>query len=212
MPSNATPSMELNSPQAESARDRRPASEGDSARALPLGPTIREHRLASGYTLKELARRSGFSSSFLSQLERGHCSVSILSLSRIAQELGVPVSALFPQIETHAAVTRAGDRPRMTVEGSGLSYERLSGDFPRRTADFFLITMQPGEIQDGPYRHQGEEFGMVLEGTMHFRLGEEEFDLRPGDTVHFHSTTSHMWGNQTNAPVRAVWMTTQRIT
>ncbi|HVB10517.1 MAG TPA: XRE family transcriptional regulator [Bacillota bacterium] len=179
--------------------------------ASEVGTTVRAHRLACGYTLKELAARTGFSPSFLSQLERGRCSVSITSLHRIAQELGVGAAVFFPQVRANSAVTRASQRPLMAVEGSRLSYERLSGEFPRRTADLFLVTMQPGEIQDGPYRHQGEEFGMILEGTMHFHLGEDEFDLGPGDTIHFHSTTAHLWCNQTETTVRALWMTTQRL-
>jgi transcriptional regulator with XRE-family HTH domain len=60
-----------------------------------IGLSIREERQAQGLTLKQLARRTGLSSSLLSQIERAESSASISSLFRIATALNLRMCALF---------------------------------------------------------------------------------------------------------------------
>lgn len=177
-----------------------------------IGPRLQRLREAQGLTLQELARRTSLTASFLSQLERGRCSVSITSLDRIAVELGVTVGDFFPQMRNGRNRTSSADRPRIQVSGSLLSYEKLSGDFPGRLMEAFLITMEPGQVQDVPYRHDGEEFGYILDGTLTMTIGTETMDLQAGDSVQFESTQSHSWENRTEKAVRAVWVHTHVIT
>jgi quercetin dioxygenase-like cupin family protein len=40
--------------------------------------------------------------------------------------------------------------------------------------------------------HDGEEFIYVLEGTVAMQVGEDRFDLAPGDSVYYLSTTPHL--------------------
>lgn len=60
-----------------------------------IGLSIREERQAQGLTLKQLARRTGLSSSLLSQIERAESSASISSLFRISTALNLRMCALF---------------------------------------------------------------------------------------------------------------------
>ena len=60
-----------------------------------LGGRLREVRLASGMTLRELARQLGVSPSFVSQFENGKSQPSVATLYSISQLLGVSVDALF---------------------------------------------------------------------------------------------------------------------
>lgn len=180
-----------------------------------IGRRVKERREALNLTLRELGQRTGFSASFISQLERGQCSISITSLDKIAKQLGVEIAYFFPQKtfpNTGRVVTRKHERPRMLVEGSTLSFEALSGDFPGRILDVFLVRLQPGEIQDGTYRHGGEEFGYVLCGPLVMEVDGEVFELQTDDTVHFPSTLPHMWQNRSNHEVRAIWVITERVT
>jgi transcriptional regulator with XRE-family HTH domain len=177
-----------------------------------IGRKIQQLRESQGLSLQELGRRAGFSASFLSQLERGRCSVSITSLDRIARELGVTIGYFFPQVANGRNRTVAGERVQIRSPGWLMSYEKLSGDFPERVMEAFLITMQPGEMQDTPYRHEGEEFGFILEGTLTMTIENETFDLNAGDSVHFSSTQLHSWENRTDKPVRAIWVNTHLVT
>lgn len=178
-----------------------------------IGKKIRELRERHGWTLQEFGRRTGFSASFLSQLERGQCSISITSLDRIAKALGVQMGYFFPRDASNGRIiTRRDERQAMSVEGSLLSYEWLAGDFAGRSLDAFLVRMKPGEIQDGTYRHDGEEFGYVLEGRLTVWVDGREEELGPGDVLHFPSTLPHAWENRSDQDVVSIWITTQRFT
>src|SRR6187549_3595951 len=59
-----------------------------------LGQRVRERRAAQGFTLKELARRSGLSSRFLVQVESGAGNLSVRSLAGLAHALGTTPAEL----------------------------------------------------------------------------------------------------------------------
>jgi quercetin dioxygenase-like cupin family protein len=40
--------------------------------------------------------------------------------------------------------------------------------------------------------HDGEEFIYVLDGTVVMQVGEDRFELEPGDSVYYLSTTPHL--------------------
>jgi quercetin dioxygenase-like cupin family protein len=39
--------------------------------------------------------------------------------------------------------------------------------------------------------HEGEEFIFVLDGVVMLEIGEDSFELEPGDTAYYLSTTPH---------------------
>ena len=53
-----------------------------------LGRRVRERRVAAGFTMKELAARSGLSARFLVQVESGQGNLSVRSLAGLAHALG----------------------------------------------------------------------------------------------------------------------------
>src|SRR5438874_3791757 len=57
-----------------------------------------------GWTLREIAERSGVSSRFLSDLEAGKGNISVARLADVARALDVPVVSLFPSEEKHKLV------------------------------------------------------------------------------------------------------------
>ncbi len=40
--------------------------------------------------------------------------------------------------------------------------------------------------------HEGEEFIYVIEGTVTLKIGADQFELLPGDSVYYLSTTPHL--------------------
>ena len=55
--------------------------------SVKLGPRLKAARNAKSLSLRALGERTGFSASFLSQVELGQASPSLASLGRIAVEL-----------------------------------------------------------------------------------------------------------------------------
>ena len=65
-----------------------------------FGEIIRRHRKDMQLSQEELADRSNLHRTYISELERGLKTVSLLSLFRIARALDVPAYSLIQEVET----------------------------------------------------------------------------------------------------------------
>src|SRR2546428_11774379 len=64
-----------------------------------IGTLVRARRTSMGWTLREIAERSGVSSRFLSDLEAGKGNISVARLADVARALDVPIVSLLPSEE-----------------------------------------------------------------------------------------------------------------
>lgn len=181
-----------------------------------VGLRIRDLRRSRRLTLEALSQASGLSKSFLSDIERGRCDVTLTSLQRIAQALGVQLADFFPVEEpdgTAPKIVRAQQRREFRIaETERTVYASLTGMLPDKQLEALHVTLLPdGRQRATPYSHAGEEFGFILEGVLTLIYGDQEFELGPGDSIHFRSTVPHAWENRTKRPVRAIWVVTPPI-
>jgi len=186
---------------------------------------LRAIRLRRGVGLRELARRLDLSPSSISQIETGKMRPSVRTLYALAAEFGVTVDELLfdgtasrddaalrsPGVrggtEPGLAVQRAGARPAIQLN-SGVRWERLMfwGD---EDVEFLEARYEPGSASspdDSFVRHNGHEFGFVLNGTLRVDVGFDEFVLEAGDSITFPSSTPHRLSNQGTETVRAMWV------
>lgn len=172
-----------------------------TATRLSLGAKIREHRKARGLTLTEMAEQCGISPSFLSQIERDKANPSVATLKTIAKEFGVSLGTFFeekdsgsdhpPQpAETLAKVVRADQRKLLIYPGSGIRNELLSPDL-QRAIQLMWIVMPPGTDTGDFLVHEGEECGIVLQGTVEIWVGDEHYVLSAGDAIYHPSSVPH---------------------
>src|SRR5215471_320340 len=75
-----------------------------------IGTLVRTRRTTMGWTLREIAERSGVSSRFLSDLETGKGNISVARLADVARALDVPLVSLMPAEEEQKSVTLVGLR------------------------------------------------------------------------------------------------------
>ncbi len=79
----------------------RPVADADGIqmdpRAALLGPRLRDFRLRSGLSVRELARQVNVSPSFVSQIENGKSQPSVSTLYAFSQSLHVSVDDLFDE-------------------------------------------------------------------------------------------------------------------
>ncbi len=57
-----------------------------------------------------------------------------------------------------------------------------------------MIEARPGSGQQG-FSNRGSQMLLVLEGQLHYNLGEEEYDLGSGDTLFYRDDVAHSWVN-----------------
>ncbi len=194
-----------------------------------LGPRLRAAREERGLSVRELARRIGCSASLISQIERGVSVPSVGVLYSLATSLGSSSDyLLFGSLTAEAAGTdadgdadgdgdaAAGSRPIVQRGGgrkiidlaSGVRWERLTPQSDAR-ADFLEVVYSPGghsTDERRPLRHEGREYGLVISGTLQANVGFESYELGPGDSIAFDSTTPHEYLNKTGEVVRAIWV------
>jgi transcriptional regulator with XRE-family HTH domain len=161
------------------------------AELAQLGRRLQALRNARGWTLLDLAARTGISQAYLSRIEGGARQPSLAVLLELARTYGTTLAALFestPAAEQEVVV-RAEGSPLQ--EANGLFYAPLS-----RAAD--LATLQPLRVLvpasragDEQYQHDGEEWLYVLSGQLRLTLADEPFLLAPGDAAHFDARTPH---------------------
>ncbi|GAB4261833.1 MAG: cupin domain-containing protein [Deferrisomatales bacterium] len=174
-----------------------------------LGEKLKAIRKERGYSLEELARRTGFSKSFLSQIENNKNSPSISSLKKITQALGASIGELFEEDRNDQVYfVKRGERQSFEVVKDKIVFEFGSSKVPNRKMEVIFFHLFPGGESDGEYTHEGEEFGTVLEGRLLFELGGKEYLMEPGDSIYFSSTIPHRWRNPGEEPMRAIWVIT----
>ncbi|MDI6895314.1 MAG: cupin domain-containing protein [Bacillota bacterium] len=180
-----------------------------------IGQRIRELRQERRLTLEDLSSKTGLSKSYISEAERGIASLTITSLQKIAEALGVQLSYFFtpPSLAANGVrITRAGERSEFRMETSeDRIFSSLAAGFPGRVLEPLLTTLLPAHSRAEPYSHPGEEFALVLEGSLTVLVEDKEFELGPGDSIHLCSTIPHNWENRTDKPVRIIAVSTPKI-
>jgi mannose-6-phosphate isomerase-like protein (cupin superfamily)/DNA-binding XRE family transcriptional regulator len=104
-------------------------------------------------------------------------------------------------------VQRMGGRNIIDL-ASGVRWERLTPGADAMT-DFLEVIYSPGghsTDERRPLRHDGHEYGLVISGTLQANVGFESYELGPGDSIAFDSSTPHEYLNKTGEPVHAIWV------
>ena len=176
-----------------------------------IGSKLKALRTMKELTLKELSQMTNLSIGFLSQIERGVTSVAISSLDTIAKALDSDLSYFFTMPKKRARkVLRSYEQEVFTIKNSQfIDYHlTLNPDSMDMLPRMQVILPQCESEANDPYGHEGEEFVYVLEGILNVTLDNEEFQLYPGDTMHYDSKIPHNWTNCTNKNVKLIVVNT----
>jgi transcriptional regulator with XRE-family HTH domain len=169
------------------------------AESLAVGSRIKALREAMGFSLRDLAERSGVSAPMLSQVERGETSPTLAVAEKIAAGLELTLSQLLRLDEgEHVAVTRAGERRRF--ERGGHRFEELTPPLPGQRADVSLHTLRAGASTGGPddppiHEPGSRETAVVLTGVLSLTVDGTRHELHAGDSVTFDADLPHHFEN-----------------
>ncbi len=119
------------------------------ASPVVLGPHVKRLRLASGFTLEELAKRSGLDASYISKIERAKFpSPRVETLEKLAEALSVPVSAFMALRVSLADTEMEGRLQKLSVAISELapSDTEMVVAFMERIVSSLLLTGRPEQV------------------------------------------------------------------
>lgn len=181
-----------------------------------VGHRLKVLRTSLGFTLKELALRAACSESLLSKIENGRASPSIAMLHRIAVALRTTVSDLFGNAggkRSASVVLPAGSRPLVRMGDDlnpldGVLVERLTPPDAGAMLQADVYVIPPGCGSGGVLQHEGEEMGLVLEGSIELVVAGEVCLVKAGDSFVFKSTLPHSFINRGVKAARVVWVNT----
>lgn len=156
-----------------------------------IGEKIRQKRIELNMSMKDLAKATGLSIGFISQVERELTEPSITSLRKIAKALDVAVFYFLVEETKDNRVVRNKERQSLKFPNSHLEYELLSPNLNRQM-EMFMGHLEPGaKTCEVPLSHPGEEVTHVLKGIMWIKIGNDEYELFEGDTIYYFSSIPH---------------------
>lgn len=180
-----------------------------------VGRNLADLRAARGLSLRELADLTGYTSSYLSQIERGDSVPSLSGLATVAASLGVEMATLFEQVTgPKIHVSRASEplqlRTRPSDEEAEQRYSVL-GAHGNEGAYTALIHHIPPDNPPLTFRHFGERFAIVLSGSVQIIFGSEIHDLGQNQWLHYGSHEEHVIKVTSARDAEILWVVSPAI-
>lgn len=165
-----------------------------------VGEKIKSLRESKGITQEELAQRAGLVIEQVTRIEDNIDLPSLAPLIKVARVLGVRLGTfLDDQCELGPVVCRRNNTSdtisfsnNATHSRKHMKYHSLSRSKADRHMEPFIIDVEPTrEIDFVLSSHEGEEFIMVMEGTMEISYGKDTYVLEEGDSIYYDSIVPH---------------------
>lgn len=169
-----------------------------------IGARIRAERLERGWSLTDLAERSGVSRAMINKVERGESSPTAALLGRLSGAFGLTLSTLLARAERTRGgrLARAAEQPRWQDPASGYIRRQISpvhgSDIP---LDLVHVALPPGASVAFPASSYAfmRQVIVVLGGQLTFIEGDVAHELQVDDSLELGSQADCTFRNGTDA-------------
>jgi len=162
-----------------------------------VGQRIRKIREEKGLTLEELSRLTGFDVQFLSSLEKNEAQPQLGTVIKLSKALDSAFGRLVSGVgDKLYSITRKNERRTIsrstskTGQKQVYTYKSLAPEVKGRHMEALIVQLEVDPDKEISV-HDGEEFIFVLDGIVVLEIGDDKFELEPGDSVYYLSTTPH---------------------
>lgn len=172
-----------------------------------IGNKIKELRNRNGLTQQELADRTELTKGFISQLERGQVSPSIVTLLDLIECLGTTASEFFKETEEERVVfSEEGFFEK--VDDAGNSIQWIVPTAQKYHMEPLLVVIQPHQTLEEDKPHDGEEFGYLMSGRIKLHLGDAVYTVKAGESFFYPAKRKHRIENPGSRPAKFIWVST----
>lgn len=172
-----------------------------------IGRKIKDLRNRVGLTQQELADRTELTKGFISQLERGQVSPSVVTLLDLIECLGTTASDFFKEAEQkHVVYSEEGYFEK--IDEAGNSIQWIVPAAQRYQMEPLLVVVQPHQSLAEDTPHDGEEFGFLISGRLNVYLGDQVYPVKAGESFYYIAKEKHQIKNPGNKPAKFVWVST----
>ena len=158
---------------------------------------IKEMRSICDYSVEEMAEKTEVSAEQYISFESGAEDLPFSFIHKCALAFDIGITDL---LEGHSAkltsytVTRKGEG-QTTAKENGIEIRNLAPLFKDKLAEPYWVRYEySAELENQPIHtttHQGQEFDMVISGTLMVKVGDHTEILREGDSIYYKSSTPH---------------------
>lgn len=163
----------------------------DEIREIAL--RISELRDICGYTQEELAKELNIAPELYASYEESGQDIPISVIYQIAKLFNVDFSELVTGTSAKLntfQVVRSGEG-LLSTRFPGYTFRDLAYRFSKKIMQPFVVTLAPSDKPADLVTHGGEEFNLVLEGSVTVTFGDQEILLNKGDSIYFNPAYPH---------------------
>ena len=158
-----------------------------------IGARLRELREVSDYSIEQLAAELGISPEVYAEYEKNGKDVPISIIYEIATKFKVDFNEIITGqtawLNTYHLIRRGGGKN--VNRNPEYHFEDLAYRYGNKIMQPLLVTLEPSDKPAKPITHSGQEFNLVLEGTVIITLGDKEFVMNAGDSIYFNPKLPH---------------------
>ena len=176
---------------------------GDISKATPksleeIGIRIKSIREEKGLSLDQLSKLTGFDVELLSNIESSKVQPQLGTIIKLSKALDSAFGRIVSGVgDKLYSVTRKNEQKIVSRSTSRkgrkqlYTYKSLAPEVKGRHMEALVVQLEENP-EDEMSVHEGEEFIYVLNGTVLLNIGGDKFELEPGDSVYYLSTTPHL--------------------
>lgn len=177
-----------------------------------VGATIRSVRLKRGLSQRQLAEMTGVTPSTISQVEKNLIYPSLPALFKIAESLSVSLPSLLKEFSSgkDKILCTADERaftPLEKIPKQQAMAELVlppDSDLPVEAA---VVKINPGKKLKGHFfAHKGKEMGYLLSGQLEMHIGNQAYQIQPGDSVVIQKDSPSAWHNSSEKTAEILWL------
>ena len=162
---------------------------------LALSRNLKRLRTARGWSLDELATRSGISRAMIVQVEGGRTNASLGTMCELADALAVPVQSLIELAEEkRVQVMPAAETSLLWSDAKGSFARLLCGTATREKLEFWSWRLEPlAEYTSKAHPHGTRELIWIMSGALCLATGGHETTANAGDSIIFEADQEHTY-------------------
>jgi transcriptional regulator with XRE-family HTH domain len=174
---------------------------------IKIGAKLRRARRERQLSLEQVANAANLTKGFISQVERDLTSVSVASLVKICNAIGLRIGSLFDPSPRH--LVRQADRLPINFGGQGVVEHLLTPTGQERIQVIESHVSPGGGSGDEAYALSGDaEFVHVIRGELEVEVRGDRYVLREGDSFTFSPRDPHSWCNRSLEETLVLWVLT----
>ncbi len=162
-----------------------------------IGQRIQKIRQEKVLSLEDISNMTGFDRDFLAGIEKNEIQPQLGTVIKLSKALDSAFGRLVSGVgEKLYSITRKDERRTISRSTSKQSkrrlytYKSLAPDVKGRDMESLIV-----QLEEDPEKeisvHEWEEFIFVLSGEVVLEFGDDKYELEPGDSAYYLSTTAH---------------------